>query len=71
MLTLEGRKNHYDVLTESLEASCGSLRAEAETITARTAADRTRAQSAQETIDRCEREVQALRAEAGEKLAGQ
>ena len=71
MLTLEGRKNHYDVLTESLEASCGSLRAEAEAITARTAADRTRAQSAQETIDRCEREVQALRAEAGEKLAGQ
>ena len=71
MLTLEGRKNHYDVLTESLEASCGSLRAEAETIAARTAADRTRAQSAQETIDRCEREVQALRAEAGEKLAGQ
>ena len=71
MLTLEGRKNHYDVLTESLEASCGSLRAEAETITARTAADRTRAQSAQETIDRCEREVQALRTEAGEKLAGQ
>ena len=57
-----------------LEASCGQpARARAETIDRahrRPTADRAR-RVLQETIDRCEREVQALRAEAGEKLAGQ
>ncbi len=73
MLTLEGRKNHYDVLTESLEASCGSLRAEAETIAARTAADGGPARSVRRRrSSRCERErAGAAAPRRAQKLAGQ
>ena len=67
MLTLEGRKNHFDILLESLAAQSESLRLQRENLQKRTSADAGRMETLRGTIAGHEAQAEKLRGEM-EKL---
>ena len=71
VLTLEGKQNHYDILTGNLSLSCAAMEQELENLSARTAADGQKMQAAEEKIAAHEQKAVALQAEAEARQAGQ
>ncbi|MBE6971285.1 MAG: chromosome segregation protein SMC [Ruminococcaceae bacterium] len=71
VLMLEGKQNHYDILTENLSLSCEAMEQELENLAARTAADAQKMKAAQEKIAAHEQAAAALQAEAEAQQAGQ
>ena len=67
VLTLEGRKNHFDILLESLAAQSESLRLQRENLQKRTSADAGRMETLRGTIAGHEAQAEKLRGEM-EKL---
>ena len=67
VLTLEGRKNHFDILLESLAAQSESLRLQRENLQKRTSADAGRMETLRSTIAGHEAQAEKLRGEM-EKL---
>ena len=71
VLTLQGRQDHYDVLTESLRLSCETMEQELAALERQTLENNKKATEVQETIDKAESRAAALRQQAQEKLSGQ
>ena len=70
VLTLEGKQNHYDILTENLRLSCQSMEDEREALERRGQSDSERMQQVQSAIGEQEKLAAALRAQAEENQAG-
>ena len=70
VLTLEGRQNHYDILTENLRLSCQSMEDEREALERRGQSDSERMQQVRAAIGEQEKLAAALRAQAEENQAG-
>lgn len=71
VLRLEGRKNHFDILLQSLKANLENLEGEYETLSGRLTDNAKRAATAAANIAAKEAEAAALRAKADEQLTGQ
>lgn len=71
VLRLEGRKNHFDILVQSLKANLENLEGEYETLSGRLMDNAKRAATAAANIAAKEAEAAALRAKADEQLTGQ
>ena len=71
VLTLQGRQDHYDVLTENLRLSCETMEQELAALERQTLENNKKAAGVQETIDKAESRAAALRQQAQEKLSGQ
>ncbi len=71
VLTLQGRQDHYDVLTESLRLSCETMERELEGLARQECESREKMDAVQAAIDRAEAEAAALRLQSQEKLSGQ
>jgi len=71
VLRLEGRKNHFDILVQSLKANLENLEGEYETLSGRLTDNAKRAAMAAANIAAKEAEAAALRAKADEQLTGQ
>ena len=65
VLTLQGRQDHYDVLTESLRLSCETMEQELAALERQTLENNKKAAGVQETIDKAESRAAALRQQAG------
>ena len=71
VLTLEGKQNHYDILTDTLELSCETLEQDLENLERRTADERRRIGEVETRIAQHEAKAAQLRAEAEENVADQ
>ena len=71
VLTLQGRQDHYDVLTENLRLSCETMEQELAALERQTLENNKKAAGVQKTIDKAESRAAALRQQAQEKLSGQ
>ena len=71
VLTLQGKQDHYDILTDNLDLSCEAMEEELESLDARTAADEKRAAEVEKTIVQHERAAEELRRQVEDSQAGQ
>ncbi len=71
VLTLEGKKNHFDILLDSLEASVDTMESELETIRSRQESDTKRIAAVEQEIAAHESAAAKLRAEAEQSRSGQ
>ncbi|MDO4810637.1 MAG: chromosome segregation protein SMC [Eubacteriales bacterium] len=71
VLTLEGKQNHYDILTENLHLSCESMTDELEALDRRTQSDQKRMAEVEKAIDEQERIAADFRAQSEKNQAGQ
>ena len=70
VLTLQGKQDHYDILTDNLDLSCEAMEEELENLDSRTAADEKRAAELEKTIAEHEKAAEALRLQAEESRSG-
>ncbi len=71
VLMLEGKQNHYDILTDNLELSCETMEQELENLDARTKSDEKRMEEVERQIAVHEANAEELRRQAEENLSGQ
>ncbi len=71
VLMLEGKQNHFDILTDNLELSCESMEQELENLDARTKSDEKRMEAVEQQIAEHEANADALHRQAEENQAGQ
>lgn len=71
VLRLDGRKNHFDILIQSLKTNLENLEGEYGALSGRLADNAKRAETAAADIAEKEAEAAALRAKADEQLSGQ
>ena len=71
VLMLQGKQDHYDILTDNLDLSCESMEQELETLDARTASDEKRMAAVEKQIALHESNADELHRQAEEKQAGQ
>ena len=71
VLRLEGRKNHFDILMQSLKASLENLEGERTALAGRLQDNEKRAHMAETAVARWEAEAAALRQKADEQMSGQ
>ena len=71
VLTLEGKQNHYDILTENLRLSCEGMEDELEALERRTHSDKKRMAEVEKAIGEQEKLAADLRAQSEENQAGQ
>ena len=70
VLTLQGKQDHYDILTDNLDLSCEAMEEELENLDSRTAADEKRAAELEKTIAEHEKAAEALHLQAEESRSG-
>ncbi|MBP3494451.1 MAG: chromosome segregation protein SMC [Oscillospiraceae bacterium] len=71
VLMLEGKQNHYDILTDNLELSCETMEQELENLDVRTKSDEKRMEEVERQIAVHEANAEELRRQAEENLSGQ
>ena len=71
VLTLQGKQDHYDILTDNLDLSCEAMEEELESLSGRTAADNQRIAAVEQRIADHERAAEDLRRQAEDSQAGQ